>query len=133
MLNTEDTEKILILSGDKDFAQLAKYANVSQYDPVRKRWIRHNDPEAFLVDHLIDGDVGDGIPNILSADNVLVEKIRQSPVTKKKRAMITESIKSGQMDSEIRGRYERNKQLIDLDYIPEDIRKSILKLNCCKS
>lgn len=126
MLNSEDTEQILILSGDKDFAQLLKYANVQQYDPVRKRWIAHNDPEAFLIDHIIDGDTGDGIPNILSGDNVLVEKIRQSPVTKKKRAVIAEAIRTGNMDSALRGRYERNRQLIDLSYIPEDIRKSIL-------
>ena len=34
-------DKILILSGDKDFIQLHRYTNVSQYDPVRKKWIKH--------------------------------------------------------------------------------------------
>lgn len=55
-------EKILILSGDKDFVQLHHYANVKQYDPVRKKWINHNDPARFLFEHILKGDTGDGIP-----------------------------------------------------------------------
>ena len=39
-------EPILILSGDHDFKQLHKYANVKQYDPTRKRWISHSDPRS---------------------------------------------------------------------------------------
>ena len=52
--------KILILSGDKDFIQLHVYPNVSQYDPVRKKWIKHEDPERFLHEHILKGDAGDG-------------------------------------------------------------------------
>ena len=33
------SEKILVLSGDKDYIQLQTYANVDQFDPIRKRWI----------------------------------------------------------------------------------------------
>jgi len=36
------SEKILIISGDKDFRQLHDYMNVRQYDPVRKKWIEEN-------------------------------------------------------------------------------------------
>ena len=32
-------EKIMILSGDKDFIQLQQYPNVNQFDPVRKKAI----------------------------------------------------------------------------------------------
>ncbi len=31
------SEKILIMSGDKDFVQLQRYINVKQYDPVQKK------------------------------------------------------------------------------------------------
>ena len=33
-------EKVLILSGDKDFMQLQKYDNVKQYSPVQKKFLR---------------------------------------------------------------------------------------------
>ena len=58
-------EKFLILSGDKDYIQLQKYANVDQYDPVRKRWVRNDNPEQYLVEHVLKGDAGDGVPNIV--------------------------------------------------------------------
>ena len=77
-------EPILILSGDKDFVQLQKYANISQYDPVRKKWVKNSTPEMFLIEHILAGDRGDGIPNVLSDDNVFVENRRQKPLSKKK-------------------------------------------------
>ena len=33
-----------------------------------KKWITHDDPESFLTEHIIKGDVGDGIPDVFSAD-----------------------------------------------------------------
>ena len=47
-LKAEDDIDILIISGDKDFAQLQKYANVEQYSPVTKKWIRISNP-VFLT------------------------------------------------------------------------------------
>ena len=41
-------EPILILSGDKDYIQLHKYANVKQYDPTRKRWISNANPSRAM-------------------------------------------------------------------------------------
>ena len=32
-------EKIMIISGDKDFIQLQKYSNVSQYSPILKKHV----------------------------------------------------------------------------------------------
>ena len=76
--------KILILSGDKDFIQLHSYGNVKQYDPVRKKWISHNDPKRFLFEQILKGDTGDGVPNVLSPDAVFVSGGRQRPLTQKK-------------------------------------------------
>ena len=59
-------EKILILSGDKDFVQLQTYMNVKQYDPVRKKFVEHNDPSRFVKEQIMRGDAGDGVPNFLS-------------------------------------------------------------------
>ncbi len=72
-------EKVLVLSGDKDYIQLQTYANVDQYNPVLKKWVRDPTPGNYLNEHIIKGDKGDGVPNILSADNVLVIGERQKP------------------------------------------------------
>lgn len=33
-------EKVMIISGDKDFAQLQKYSNVDQYSPITKSLLK---------------------------------------------------------------------------------------------
>ncbi|MDB4575842.1 hypothetical protein N9112_02670 [bacterium] len=117
-------EPILILSGDKDYIQLHKYANVKQYDPVRKRWISNSDPEKYLAEHILKGDSGDGIPNVLSADNSFVMGIRQRPVTQKR---IAEWADINNMQEEVKRNYMRNKALIDLSEIPKGMKEEILK------
>lgn len=121
-LNT-GAESILILSGDKDYIQLHKYANVKQYDPTRKRWITHSSPEKYLYEHIIKGDTGDGVPNILSPDNCLVVGERQRPITKKR---LEEWQDINNMQGEVKRNYQRNKSLIDLEQIPDHIRQQAL-------
>lgn len=123
ILNTGE-ERILILSGDKDYIQLHKYANVDQFDPVRKRWIKHSDPEQYLYEHIAKGDTGDGVPNVLSADNSLVMGIRQRPVTKKR---LEEWQDINKMNSEVQRNWFRNKKLIDLSEVPEHIKEQVLE------
>lgn len=117
-------EKFLILSGDKDYIQLHKYANVKQYNPVMKKWITHSNPEQYLFEHIVKGDAGDGVPNILSPDNSFVMNIRQKPVTKKR---LEEWIDINKMSSEVKRNYLRNKSLIDLSEVPEHIKTQVLE------
>ena len=117
-------EKFLILSGDKDYIQLHKYANVKQYNPVMKKWVTHSNPEQYLFEHIVKGDAGDGVPNILSPDNSFVMSIRQKPVTKKR---LEEWIDINKMSSEVKRNYLRNKSLIDLSQVPDNIKNSILE------
>jgi len=116
-------EPILILSGDKDYIQLHRYANVKQYDPTRKRWIRHSDPDKYLFEHILRGDSGDGVPNVLSADNSFVAGTRQRPLTKKR---IEECQDINMMDSEIKRNWHRNKKLIDLSEVPDRIKTEVM-------
>lgn len=117
-------EKILILSGDKDYIQLHKYANVDQYDPVRKRWIKNSHPDKYLEEQILKGDVGDGVPNILSADNCLAVGDRQKPMTAKRMETLIASPET--MNEETRLRYNRNKKMIDLSQVPQDLKNKIL-------
>jgi len=116
-------EPILILSGDKDYVQLHKYANVKQYDPTRKRWIRHENPDEFLYEHILKGDASDGVPNVLSADNCFVVNTRQKPVTKKR---IAEWRTPENRNEEVQRNFKRNEMLIDLSMIPEDIKNEAI-------
>ncbi len=119
--------KILILSGDKDFGQLQKYPNVTQYSPVLKKYISCTNPDLFLKEHILKGDSSDGIPNFLSEDNVFVMGIRQSPVTSKKLAgWILQEPEQFCNEAMLRN-YKRNQRLIDLEFVPDDIKTQTLE------
>jgi len=117
---------ILILSGDKDFIQLHTYSNVSQYDPTRKKWVKHDDPNKFLKEHIMKGDAGDGVPNILSNDNCFVVGDRQKPLTTKKMDNLMH-LDISQYDSVVARNYQRNAQLIDLSFTPKEIRSKVME------
>jgi hypothetical protein len=123
---TNGMEKTLILSGDKDFQQLQRYANVKQYSPVLKKFITCKNPEAFLKEHIIRGDVGDGIPNFLSSDDSLVTGTRQKPIASKKlESWLSADPVEFCTESMLRG-FKRNQQLVDFDFIPKEIERAIL-------
>jgi len=105
-------EPCLIVSSDKDFNQLYKYKTVRQFSPMKHQMLKGIDPVRYLKEHIIRGDKGDGIPNILSAGNCIVEGERQKPITKKK---VEEWIKD---ESWPEHHWKRNQELIDFDYIP---------------
>jgi len=119
------SEKFLVLSADKDFIQLQKYANVDQYDPIRKRWIRNDQPASYLAEHILKGDTGDGVPNILSPDNCLAVGERQKAMTKKRLALYSQGTEV--MDEETLRRFYRNKMMIDLAEIPQKYQDQILE------
>ena len=122
-----DTTPILIISGDKDFRQLQKYEGVEQYDPVRKKSIVEKTPELYLREHIIRGDMGDGVPNFLSKDDVYVTAGRSKPIRSKKLAeWLFFSDPTGFCDEEMLRGWKRNQQLVDLEFTPESIREQIL-------
>ena len=119
----KEGEKTLIVSSDKDFIQLQMNDNVFQYSPATKKFLNGVDPQEYLKEHILRGDKGDGIPNVLSSDNVIVDKIRQTPITKKN----LEVWMNGSLPKEHSERYERNQELIDLRYTPFHLTCAILK------
>jgi hypothetical protein len=124
-LNNDTNEKILILSGDKDFGQLQKYANVDQFSPVTKRWVKVADPRRFLREHIMKGDRGDGIPNFLSNDSCIVAKERQKPLASKKLNIWVDQEPKDFCTEEMLRNYKRNEQLVDLDCVPDNIRAEV--------
>ena len=119
-------EKVLILSSDKDFVQLQKFDNVKQYSPTLKKYITTDNPLKQLKELIITGDKGDGVPNILSGDNFIADGIRQKSITKKRMDEIMNTDFTQNVSEELKRNWTRNKMLIDFDYIPENIRESII-------
>lgn len=128
MVERYNNEKIMIVSGDKDFSQLQRYKNVSQYSPITKKFIKVGDPLSYLFEHVIRGDAGDGVPNILSNDDTFVVGNRQKPLTKKRVNAMIDDMTRGitPFDGEIKRNYLRNIHLIDLTRVPDEIRKEVI-------
>ena len=117
-------EKVMIVSGDKDFQQLHKYKYVTQWSPNLNKLITVEDPDLFLREHILTGDKSDGVPNILSNDDCLDLGIRQTPLRKPvKDKYLRITIQS---DDKYYRNYLRNQTLIDLEFIPAEIEKNIL-------
>ena len=76
-------ENVMIVSADKDFLQLQRYNNVRQYSPLLKKEYRESNPHVNLIEKILTGDAGDGVPNVLSHDNVFVDGERQRPLSRK--------------------------------------------------
>lgn len=114
------SEKTIILSRDGDFKQLHT-KNISQYDPITDKNITVENARLYLSEHILRGDGGDGIPNILSDDDVFsIEGKRQTPMqTKKVNMWIGEDPKNFCDTEEILNNYYRNEKLIDLRKIPK--------------
>lgn len=125
VLTKQSKEPVLIISGDKDFQQLHKYDDVTQWSPNLNRMIECKDPNLFLKEHILKGDKSDGIPNILSNDDCFELGIRQTPLRKpilEKYLRITI-----EKDDKYYRNYLRNQTLINLDFIPQDIEDRILE------
>ena len=123
----QQTEDLyLIISGDKDFIQLQHYGNVYQFSPLLKSFIGESeDATTFLREQIIKGDRSDGVPNILSDDDIFLRDERQKPINKK-RLEEWSNIENIPLGSETRKYYDRNKKLIDLSMIPDTISESVI-------
>ena len=116
----------LIVSGDKDFIQLHHYGNVYQWSPLLKGFIgEQEDPIKFLREQIIKGDRSDGVPNILSDDEIFVRGERQKPI-RAKQLEEWSNIDNIPLGSETKKHYNRNKKLIDLSQIPKTIETNII-------
>ena len=131
VLNTQEfgqSEPVMIISSDKDFIQLQKYSNVKQFSPIQKKMVSDPNPRSYMFEHIMRGDKGDGIPNVLSPDNAIMDDIRQSPMTKKKIEYWAENADNLRdvMTSEEYRNYQRNKTLIDLAEIPSELQNNVI-------
>ena len=121
-------EPVMIVSADKDFIQLQQYSNVKQFSPMTKNLVKEKDPVRYLQEHIMRGDSGDGIPNILSPDNCFVDKLRQKPISSKKIDdwIANYSDLCTKMEQETYRNFQRNQALIDLSRVPQSKKDTII-------
>lgn len=125
-IHRQNNEPILILSQDKDFVQLQKFNYVKQYDLTHRKWIICENPEKTLREHIIRGDRSDGIPNILTSDDVFVSGKVQKTMSKEKIDRLT-SLDPTAFNNYVRLRnWKRNSQLIDFNQIPDKIINDVI-------
>ena len=117
-------EEVMIISADKDFAQLQKYKNIAQFSPMTKKFIKEEHPRKQLLELILKGDTSDGVPNVLSGDNVFVDGSRQTPLRKPIiEALVQDPTSQGQ---EVLRNIQRNRKLIDLESTPKVLKENII-------
>jgi hypothetical protein len=92
-----------------------------------KKYIKEPFPLVQLKQLIIRGDKGDGIPNILSPDDVFVVGGRQKAITEAKIITWLNQDPKEFCNDEMFRNYSRNETLIDLTKIPEKVRNEILE------
>jgi 5'-3' exonuclease len=121
------TEKILVISGDKDFTQLLYYPNIDIYNPHLKSMIKCNDPSEFLIEQIIRGDSSDGIPNVTSPLDILIKRDEHGKQLQKQKAITQKVLKTIKENvynqafatgDPILRRFRENEELIDLHKVP---------------
>ena len=121
-------EEVMIVSSDKDFIQLQKYGNVEQFSPITKKFVKDPNPRLYQAEHILTGDAGDGVPNVLSDDDTfLVEGKRQNVLSKKKKEQLLENPKA--LGEQVYRNYLRNKKMIILteeSECPEPVKQEII-------
>lgn len=117
-------EPVMIVSADHDFKQLQKFDNVKQYSPMTKKFVKEDNPLLYLQEHILKGDNGDGIPNVLSDDDVFVDGRKQNVLSAKKKQTLLQDPEA--MGEEVYRNYQRNKMLVDLSSCPDPIKTDII-------
>jgi len=124
----EDPQKIIILSSDKDFKQLQLYPTVKQWSPMQKKYITASKKEIheYKIEHIVKGDAGDGVPNILSKDDVFMTGERQKPMSAKRLQDFIDNGFIACRNDEERRNWQRNSTLVDFQHIPDGIKSDVI-------
>jgi 5'-3' exonuclease len=117
-------QEVVIVSGDTDLNQLTAQSNVKQYDPKSNSFFNVLNPKKELEIKVLSGDSSDSIPPIKrlvgpkKAMKILNHEDGLESFIAEQESQIEKDL--------INSNYERNKKLIDLDFIPLYIRERIL-------
>lgn len=125
---------ILITSGDGDFTQLQKFGkSVRQWSPIQEKWIKpkFGSPRNDLLTKIVKGDAKDGIANIKSPSDWVINKPegkRAPSITKKILEQVYDADNPQELfDGDELERFQENEKLLDFELIPDDIQNDIIE------
>lgn len=123
----EEPQPVLIVTSDQDNLQLQQYRNVVQYSPMQKKFVKPQlGAKQSLIEKICCGDSGDGIPNIMSSDDVFVTGSRQKPFKKSRlEEFYALGVNACKNDDERRN-FQRNELLVSYAMIPDNIKTRII-------
>jgi 5'-3' exonuclease len=111
---------VVNISTDKDFYQLFRYKGYRQWNPIKKEYIKVQNPKKFLEIKLLMGDSSDNIPQV---------KPRMGIKSAEKAAdNVQEVFNDPEHGAAAKKQYIINKQLIDFDMIPQEIQSDIINM-----
>lgn len=125
-------EPTIIISEDKDMIQLTHFKNIEIYSHRKHKYVKNKEVDKFMFTHIIRGDTGDGVPNILSDDDTFIDDTkRQKPIRttsidkwydlyKQDKSKFIESLPLNQQRN-----WFRNYTMVILDRIPLSLCESI--------
>jgi hypothetical protein len=121
----ESPQRVMNISSDHDFLQQYKHKNYAQWSPRVKKIVPKPE-KTFLVEKIINGDSGDGVPSVLMEDDFFMDKEkygRAKPVTK---AIIKKYSNLASLTPFELARYKRNERLISSECVPTDLRDRVI-------
>ena len=135
MFGETESEKILINSSDKDNFQLHRYSNVKQWSPLTKKLVKPDiKPEHALIEKIVTGDAGDGIPSIKCHDDWFVNHVKgqtRAPSISQKYLQTFFASKNpidACLTEQERVHYQRNERLVSYEHTPKEIDKAIIEV-----
>jgi hypothetical protein len=126
-----EADEILVVSSDKDHYQLHRYKNVRQWSPLTKKLVKPDgQPQHALIEKIVRGDSGDGIPSIKCSDDwfTLTDKNRAPPISTKYLQTFfgAKNPIDACLTEEERRNYSRNEMLVSYEHTPEKIYNSTI-------
>jgi len=122
----------ILVTSDQDYIQLLQHKNTNLFDPMKNKWVQEKDPKRALELKIMIGDKSDNIPaikprvgiktamKILDTEDKFEQVLKEEIEIKNKDGEIVKTEK-------VKDNYNRNKKLIDMDFIPNVIIKEVLK------
>ena len=65
---------VLICSNDHDMKQLLAIPDVKLWSIQDSKFMACDDPKQYLIEHILMGDSGDGVPSVVNPDNIYVQE-----------------------------------------------------------
>jgi hypothetical protein len=122
-------ENVMIVSSDCDFLQLQRHGNVRQFSPAKGKLLVSKNPIREIREKILRGDTGDGIPNVLSGDDVFITQgARQTPLLASKVDGWLNNYEGlcESMPADVYRNFIRNQNLIHFSQIPMEIQSKIM-------